>query len=255
MKLNTFCGALLLIMATPASVFATSPTVSDTNTSSEETAVMSHTVNLPSAVAIANGDLVCVVFASRDSVPSWPDGTWTTTGGTFDLPASVGLGEVRCRKSDGSDGSTITVTTPANAQSAHISFKVLAANWHGTTMPVCDVSGVATGSSNSPDPTSYSPAGGSADYMWVGVEVHNSGATISAYPSNLGDNHLYKSSTAGTTDIATSIATAGSTAASFDTNAWTLSSSPGWAALTCAVYPSVQSQAPRSEHQYKLRRD
>src|SRR3990172_7113539 len=108
------------ILVQPAQ--AAFPTVQTTNTSVDNTATMSHTVNLPSG--IVSGNLLIVVAGFKggsNTVVSWPGG-WTG-GLNKDQGTNVKIAAA-WRQADGTEGATITVGTNNNVKSSHLSYRI-----------------------------------------------------------------------------------------------------------------------------------
>src|SRR5438128_859738 len=112
------------------------PTVASTNTSTSASST-THTVNLPAS--ISSGDLLLVVFGGNaNTTLTWPSGyTEFATGSSVLCNAAY-------RFADGTEGSTISVTSGATVAGSHQSFRFTGA--HASTPPEA---GVAVGVTNS----------------------------------------------------------------------------------------------------------
>lgn len=117
-----------------------------------------HTVTL----AGTDPGQLCVVAFTTDGAPTftWPSG-WTTLITDTANGAATKTG-VRYKVRDASDGTTITITTSANEESAHQSWA-----FSGYASATSIEGAVATGSSANPDPPALTPTGGTKDYLWI----------------------------------------------------------------------------------------
>lgn len=137
-----------------------SPTVAATAESSTNTAGTSHVVTLPTG--ITSGDLLIVMLdkgstsATVNALTGWTE--------LLDEASANGL-YIAYRLADGSEGSSITLTTSASTRSAQIVYRITGAIDPGTQAP--QIGTTATGTSVSPDPPSVTPTGGAKDYLWI----------------------------------------------------------------------------------------
>lgn len=198
------------------------PQVAATNTSSEPSAVTSHTVNLPTGINA--GDLLIVVFGqtAAANIPNFPAGWTRMVFSTADNIAAVWA----YRIADGLEGGTITVTTGAACQSAHWSARITA---HDATQAPESQSfwdGAATGH---PNPPTITPTGGAKDYLILVAAVQDSGVVCSAPPTSF--TNLQTVSSGGTANVScgasvarrqfnTATASAGDFTAAATTDAW-----------------------------------
>ena len=200
------------------------PAVQDTNTSGESSDVTSHTVNLPANISA--GDLLIVFFScDGSSTVTWPNGWASIFHQTYSSTLDIGY-----KISDGTEGPTITVTTGASEQSAHISYRITGN--HRSLAP--EASTGATGNTTSPDPDSLTPTGGAKDYLWIAVEGNDNTTSASAYPSNYTNGQTNAVGDAGGVNIA--VARRELNASSEDPAAFTIAREK-WIACTVAVYP------------------
>jgi len=164
------------------------PSVAATNTSATTTANTSHTLNLPSS--IASGDLLIGMLSgyigsgSTAVDISWPSG-WTEF---FEQDASTGTLHLAVagayRQADGTEGTSITVTTNLSVLAAHNAYRITGAADPATQPPEAASIPYTTGA-NSIDPPSLSPTGGAKDYLWLAVAAwRRTGLTATADPTN-----------------------------------------------------------------------
>ncbi len=150
------------------------PTVAATNGGYDGTGT-SHTVNLPSGIVA--GDLLIVFFDSYTNLTvTFPSG-WTKL---FDGNSGTYGQTLVCyyRVADGTEGSTIAVTTSASEPTAHTSYRIT--GYSGA--PTCGT--LATGTNTNPDPPSCSPGWGAQDILWIAV--CGAAAYVTAAPSGFG---------------------------------------------------------------------
>ena len=221
------------------------PVVEATNTSAETAITTSHTVSLPSG--IVNNDLLEVVFASGGTPTTviWPTG-WTSV---FKETGSDVQVEIGIREADGTEASTITVTTSASRKSAHISYRVSGARV-GSTAISHEVSAGANASSGNADPDGITPTGGNKNYLWIAFAALQDGAAgaFSVAPTNY-SNLLTIGSGTGV-PVGVGSAERGFNSGSEDPGTFTNTSNP-WAAGTIVIYPdeaSLHSGEPNVHH-------
>jgi hypothetical protein len=164
------------------------PAVASTNTSATTTANTSHTLSLPSG--ISSGDTLIAMlsgYIGSGSTPvdiSWPSG-WTEF---FEQDASTSTLHLAVagawRKADGTEGSSITVTTNVSVLAAHNAYRITGAA-DPTVRPPEAASTGYTDTSATIDPPSLTPTGGAKDYLWLAVAGwRRTGVSSSTDPSN-----------------------------------------------------------------------
>jgi hypothetical protein len=208
------------------------PQVATTNTSSTSTASKSHSVSLPSG--IQSGDLLIVLFNSNSaSAVNQPSG-WTEF-----LTRSSGpwISKGYYRKADGTEGSTLTITTTAGTSSVHISYRITGAADPAVQAP--EQANVGEGGSAATlNPPSLTPTGGPKDLLWIAVGFHNSANTgaVNAAPTNYGT--LQASTVSGTVGIGS--AHRALNASTEDPGTFSVSASVGRrGGATIAVHPAA----------------
>jgi len=188
-----------------------------------DTSGTSHTVNLPSGIVA--GNLLLVFFcAGEGSSPTitFPDG-WTEL---FQTPNYI-----NCtiggwyRVADGTEESTITVTTSSSEYSAHTSYRIT--GYAG--VPECGNS--TGGQSTKPNPPSLTPSWGAMDTLWFAVTGVENNYDVSSYPTNYTDGRL--------DGVVIRVATCRRelNASSEDPGVFTFSDSVYWVANTVAIGP------------------
>lgn len=226
------------------------PSVRSSTSSQHTSAGTTHTVNLPAT--IVSGDLLIILFGT----PGNTLGSLSATGWTAPSPSS---GTARMgflyRVADGSEGSTVTVTTNSSEKSAHITYAVQNA---GTFSAVANdtyfLSNAGSANAN-PDPPSISPSAGSGDYLWIAAENNAGTDTVSSYPANYGSDQLNQASggTGGaSTKCVIGAATRQLTATTEDPGTFTITASQLWCTATLSIPPGApaafvpEPNAPRS---------
>jgi len=136
------------------------PVVAATNESTTSTAGTSHIVSLPTGITAGDLLLVCLdkgsTSATVDALAGWTE--------LLDEASANGL-YIAYRKADGSEGSTITLTTSASTRSAEITFRITGAQDPAIQPP--EIGTTATGTSATPDPPAAVMTGGSKDYLVI----------------------------------------------------------------------------------------
>ena len=213
------------------------PVVETTNTTNGTGASVSPVVNLPTG--IVSGNLLIALFRTADGTSGvgWPAGWTELIESTAD--ASNDAIAIGYRQADGTEGTTITLTT-SSAKFAAIAYRISGAENPTTQAP--QISTVVTGTTTSPDPGSLSPTGGAKDYLWLwmggweGEQTSPPAGNPTNYTNPLGAN----SGTGGAIPTNCRVASAQRTlnAVSEDPGFWTISVSDDWTAWTLAVHPT-----------------
>jgi hypothetical protein len=213
------------------------PSVGATATGQNDTLLSSHTVNLPTG--IASGDRLLVAFTDKDVAgadPAFPGG-WTVERVAVQAGGATLRLTVASRVADGSEGSTITVTTTNTTRQTHISARIT-----GGGTP--EVSAAATGNNGAPDPPALTPAA-ATDALWIAVGGASHSGDYTAAPTNYGSMvESVNATTANTTRSATAMAFRDlNTGSAEDPGAFTYDQSTlsEWAALTIAIPAAAAS--------------
>lgn len=226
----------------------------DTKTGSQTTNSTSWTLTYPSN--LASGDLIIAFIArdggSGDGGGTWPAG-WVTRSqnqATVSLIASK-------KKSDGTETGNFSVTGLSSEQGVWRTMRIPAALWEGTIgtsfgngsaadgSAVC-ATGVTTGDSTTPNPTSLDPFNwGTEDTLFIAAAASDHGdTTYTGFPANYtqqdhatAGGHSQESGGAGGAGFG--IAFRRVAASSDDPGTFTTDASEGWAALTVGVRPAA----------------
>jgi Flp pilus assembly protein TadG len=204
-------------------------------------ASVTHSINLPTG--IQNGDklIAIICMASGD----FDLGSGPTLAGFVDFSGNSGHGLSAGdgysvitdtvavlayeRDADGTEGSTATYNTQGTDD--EVAAVVVRISGHTSGTP--DIADNTTGGTDL-DPPNLAPAGGSAEYLWLGGGAVDGGQSISSFPTNY-------------TEVATATETSQVTATLAERTLTASSENPGafnhtntdWAAITIAVGPGV----------------
>lgn len=158
------------------------PSIGATNSGNSGASTTTHTVNLPAG--ITSGQLLIVAFcnggASTASVTTPGSGWSTRFTNTFNAAGGPTL-TVFYRFADGSEGSTITVTTSGSAGSSHVSYRIT-----GVDTGTNPESGTSSeNQSSTPDPPTVTASWGSADNLFLAMVGWEPGSqAVTGYPTN-----------------------------------------------------------------------
>lgn len=211
------------------------------------TAVSSHVCNLPGSISA--GDLLIVAHWVNNSSIT---GTYPPTGYTSIYnrafngdadPISASF-SVFYKVAAGGE-TTATVACVTATKWASCAWRITGHD--SGTPPVADTAITHATASSSPNPTSFSPAGGSKDYLWIWVGAWNKLATAPPTGTPTNYSNAVGASSSGnpsTSNAGCAGATRQNTAASEDPPVWTTSAAVDWAAITIAVYPVAGGAAP-----------
>lgn len=230
------------------------PVVQATNESADTATSTSIVVAIPDG-STTIGELILVVVAKGGSGTA--AGVNALTGWSEIVDEAVLRGAfVACHEVDGTEGwtgtgDTVTFTTTQVNRNAHCSFRISGAEAPGTQLP--QISAVATGTSQAPNPNSLAPTGGSKDYLWLTFftmagEEADDDTWVNNAATNYG-NLMQKTSGVGGTNVGANlgISRRTNTAASEDA-VWPAAStdqSLAWRAFTIAVHPASAPAAVR----------
>ena len=165
------------------------PVVAGTNTSTTTTASTSHTLSLPGS--ISSGDLLIAMLASTNQSSainiSWPSG-WTEF---YEADASAGSGHHAqagaYRQADGTEGSTISVTTNVSVTSSHNAYRITGAEDPATQAPSV-ATAAFTSNASSIDPPNLAPSADGKDYLWLAVASwRRTDRSLTGIPTNYTD--------------------------------------------------------------------
>ena len=189
-----------------------------------------HTVNVPTAVA---GRLQLVGFVNDGDATA--SVTTPASGWTQLFTQAVGtaarltlFGHV----ADGTEGSTITVTTSASEGSAYVSGQII--DWYGTLATGVNVGTAATGTSANPNPPSLDPADwGAEPTLWISLYGWDGNVAHTTYPADF-TGHQATNRWANTSGCGIAMAARIQNVASLDPGTATIGSED-WVANTIAV--------------------
>jgi hypothetical protein len=211
------------------------PTVLTENGGTNTTPGTSHDINLPASIAA--GDLLLAAIATdRSSTTTWPAG-WTELDDGLNSASTNAL-SIAYRIADGTEGSTVTVTTSASGATAHRSWRI-AGHDPGTPPEVAAQGGLA---SVNPNPPVLNPGAWAVeDTLWFALASWRAGATVSAYPSGYGSGvSSVAASGGGSNGVGVAGARDINTTSQVNPPTYTISSSNAWRAATVGVRPRTQ---------------
>jgi hypothetical protein len=178
---------------------------------------------------VAAGDLLVVVVPyDGGGGTTWPAG-WTKVLDRANGSHALAIGY---RKADGTEGTTVTITTAAE-QAVGFSYRVT--GWDGTTPPEL---AVATGLNTTPDPPALTPSWGSANTLWIAAYGINGGPGTSGTTSPLTDNKLW-ARTGGSGASGGAVCSQQVTTATLDPSPFSSSTNDAWVAATLAIRPTA----------------
>lgn len=194
-------------------------------------------VTLPTGSA--NGNLIVILLQAGVTTTTWTQ-TAGTTGWTELYDSN---GQAFYYKQIGTGEANPSFDSSVSGRSGASALRIT--GHEDPAMQVPEASTGATGTSNSPDPDSLTPTGGSKDYLWIAVDGNTDGRrAASAAPTNY--VNLNPFSTGGGSAGATgATAERQLAAASEDPGAFGLTGSSPWAARTIAIHPSSAAAARR----------
>lgn len=132
-----------------------------------------HTISMPAGIEA--GDILVALFSCDGTATHTPSAGWTQ------LATAVRSTNVRgsafWKVAAGSD--TLTVTTSAGEASSHIVYRISGAGISAPDVATANGFGV-------PDAPSLSPAGGSAEYLWIAAAMSDGQSTVNAAPADFG---------------------------------------------------------------------
>lgn len=207
--------------------------IAATNTySKSDTGINSHPINLPAG--IASGDLL-LVFAVFNAAPTVTDPSgWSVLASNN---SSGDVARIYAKIADGSEGATVTVTLSGN-QRAHAASYRITGNRNGVTSSEIAVSTAVDADTATPDPPNLTPSWGSAENLWIAVDLCSSSAfTFSGYPTNYSLGQLNAQSGNNNNATAVSVAARLLTATSEDPGSFTTVTSRPRSTYTLAVRP------------------
>lgn len=202
---------------------------------------LNHAVTMPSG--IVSGDLLVSCFSvyANPGIPTitWPAG-WTEFSAASDTASGLLLGRVSLawRKADGTEGSSITVTTSIATRSTHVTYRIQGAEDPTVQPPeATNYASVAF----SADCPAVTPTGGTKNYLWLAmVGLYEILPTFPQYFSAIPPSYtspLFQSSVTG--GFACGSAERNHRAASEDPGAFVLPWNTPTVTFTVAVHPDA----------------
>ena len=217
------------------------PVVQSSSHGSSPSASTSHVVTLPSGITAGDLLIICIgtsKFAGSNATASG----WTYEGGqeVESTPSQhFPRMSILSRVADGSEGSTVTVTTDASKYASWIVLRVSGA----TAFDGLD-SSLFSGS-DSPDPPAVSGVTSSDNRCFAIALANTETATVSSYCSGYSDSQIYEASS-DSTGIAIALCSKTFASTGEDPGAFLLSTSGFCAALSFALIGTTANVANSS---------
>ena len=213
------------------------PLVEDYATTGRTAAETTSPVSYPATVS-AGALLVCFIRVTVAGAIGWPAGWNEIVEDSSD--ASDDVSALAWKTATGNEGGTTFNVTHGNGKLAAIVYSVTGAD-EPTTQPP-QISTVAVGTSQTPNPTTCTPTGGAKDYLWLWLGGWEGEQTSppTGNPTNYTNPIGASTGTGGAVATNCRVASArrNLNAASEDPPSWTISASDDWAAWTMAIHPA-----------------
>ena len=147
---------------------------------------------------------------------------------------------------------SVTITHVSERFNA-VSYRIPAAEWHGTTVP--EITAVADGTSANPDPPSITPSwGAETGTIFIAIDISDDAPApgpVISYPTNYTLNQVDGTSLTSSGYIASAIRI--TSAATEDPGAFTLTGSEHWRGYTIAVRgPVLAATVPFRDKYHQL---
>lgn len=217
------------------------PATAGSNTSVNNSAQTSHTVNLPASIIAGDLLVIGIAAARRNASNVRVDGTFTAPGGWTELfqatnPSNnddVRLG-VYYRIASGAEGGTVSVPTANNTRTASVSLRITGAE--GSVSSAHAAANSQT-SSNAPN---LAPSWGAAKTLWLFFDAfspHATPASGSAGPAGFGTTVASATTLTNASGCAIRVAWKEDQVAALDPAAFALGVTADWVAATIAIKP------------------
>lgn len=189
---------------------------------------------------ISAGDLILVAIA-RDGA----SGAATISGFASQIQQAAASNAARldifAKVAVGTESGTFTYSPGASEQGA---WRVASyQDWWGTIATGLEIGGIATGTSTTPNPGSFSPAWGAADTRWRAQAAQDRGLqTVTGFPTDYTINQNDDQSGGGSGACIMGASRDINTATQDPSN-FTVNSSQAWAAVVIAIRPAAAGAA------------
>lgn len=215
------------ILFAPSALAAFPQTVTE-STSASNSDSTSQVVTLPASRV--NGNLIVCALSTDGAVThTWP-GTWNER---LDVSRTGVSATVGSRIIDGSEGSTVTVTSSASEKSTHHCWQL-----SGHDAAIMPEALSANNNGATANPPNLTPTGGAKDYLWLALAAMQPGNNVATdFPDNYTDTGQ-EDGDANTTQSPLAWGRRELNAASEDPNTFTMTSS-NWIAVTVAIHPGA----------------
>ncbi len=159
------------------------PSILTTSSGFDSSSVLSRNVGLPSGTVA--GELL-LLFFGNDGVPASPPsisgGGWDTLFQQSQTTAAAGVLAAYYRFADGTEPSSLTITTSQNEAAAWTCYRITGVS--SGRPPINSSRPAAT--TQTPNPPSHDPSGvtGAEDFLWFVAVGVDAGVKVSGYPAN-----------------------------------------------------------------------
>jgi len=163
------------------------PAVATSASSNVAAGSASKTVTLPTG--IASGDVLVLWFhTDGNTTISWPAGYTELFEADMATEGGSGTGSLAHRTCDGTEGSSITVTTGGTQEAAWGVYRITGASGNVEHA-------FAEGSSATPDPPNLTPSWGAKDTLWIATACEDNADLTGTAPTNYANNVLHQFNT------------------------------------------------------------
>jgi hypothetical protein len=217
------------------------PAVAASNTSANNSAQSSHSVNLPASIAAGDLLVIGIAAARRNASNVRVDGTFSTPSGWTELFQATNPSNnddvrlaVYSRVASGSEGAAVSVATANNTRTASLSLRIT-----GAEGSIASAHAAANGQTSSNAPN-LAPSWGAAKTLWLFFDAssgHGSPSSGAAGPSGFGNIVASATTLANANGCAIRAAWKEDEVAALDPAAFALGVTADWVAATAAVRP------------------
>jgi len=216
------------------------PSIAATATTPGSAAATNKVCNLPANIAA--GNLLLLQLRSADAeTHSTPTG-WTQLFLNDSSDGATDVHSLWYREADGNEGASVTVNGTVSLKFSSLSWRITGHESPAVQVP--EFSTLAVGSSTTPDPPSFTPAGGPKDFLliWMGCWEGEQTSPPASNPTNYGSNIIGASSGVGgaiATNCRSASASREANITTEDAGSWTISVLDDWTAWLVVVHPET----------------
>jgi len=223
------------MLKSPSNIGGSAPVIASYATYGSSTATTSHAIPMPSGIVA--GDLLVILFGTADSVTHTMPSGWTTHVGVA-FSGFTGVTLATYKIATGSEGSTATITTSANARDAAVALRITGGRSGLVNNTDYATFGAVLGNTSTPNPGSVTPAWGSANNLWLqALGMRSNSVSVSAYPTGYTLGQIVASTSGGVSNYRIAVSGKQLLAATEDADAYTLSGSTACNFLSPVIRP------------------